>query len=113
MKLLLQREITGNAPPTHLAEYKGSKSISIAPTWLGVSPKLQPAAILANLAIDQDGKFFTASIIKISPPSLQGQKAQYEELLGKIYQNEQFKPAYDTDINNPTSSNLLVRVTIK
>ena len=105
--------MTGDAPPDNLAKYLGSGSKPIAPSWLGVSSKLQPATILVNLVIDQEGKFFTASIIEINPPSLQGQKAQYEELLGKIYQNEKFKPGYNNNAENPiVASNLLVNVII-
>jgi len=108
-----RKELAGDAPPDNLAKYLGSGSKPIAPSWLGVSSKLQPATILVNLVIDQEGKFFTASIIEINPPSLQGQKAQYEELLGKIYQNEKFKPGYNNNAKDPiVASNLLVNVII-
>ncbi len=113
MAMLQQRKLTGDAPPKHLAQYQGSGSIPIDPTWLGVSFKLPPATILANLAIDQDGKFVTASMIEIRPPSLQGQKEQYEKLLDRIYQNQKFKPGFDIDAKDPITSNLLVRITIK
>ena len=112
-KMWDRKELAGDAPPDNLAKYLGSGSKPIAPSWLGVSSKLQPATILVNLVIDQEGKFFTASIIEINPPSLQGQKAQYEELLGKIYQNEKFKPGYNNNAKDPiVASNLLVNVII-
>jgi hypothetical protein len=66
-----------------------------------------------SIVIDNTGKFQQAIVLKIAPPTLQGEKSKYEKVLNDLFKTDKYTPAQNNDGSKPNKSNLFLRIIIQ
>jgi hypothetical protein len=102
-----------NALPDFIALYRGSDTKQVDSSFLVQNSGLEPAQLLANLIIDNNGKFQQAVVLEIEPATLQSEKSTYEQALNEVFKTESFVAAYNNDRTKPELSDLFVRINIQ
>lgn len=108
-----EMRLLGQDLPDVLAKYQGSNTKKLAANSLDGEIGLAPAQLLASFVIDQNGNFQDVVVLKIYPPSLQGEKKAYKQAITELFSNEKFIPGQNHDGTKPDFSNFYVRITIQ
>ncbi|MHC5595818.1 MAG: hypothetical protein ACYTXC_07640 [Nostoc sp.] len=99
--------------PDVIALYRGSNTKQLDSSFLAHNSGLEPAQLLANLIIDNNGNFKQAVVLEIEPAALQSEKSRYEQVLNEVFKTEKFLAAYNNNGTKPELSDLYVKIKIQ
>ena len=95
------------------AVYQGSDTKQLDASFLPGDSGIESANLLVSIVIDNTGKFQQAIVLKIAPPTLQGEKSKYEKVLNDLFKTDKYTPAQNNDGSKPNKSNLFLRIIIQ